>query len=275
MSDDQSYPSEPLPDREQMKESVTKLFAEVGPQNLTRRVLTKRLTVEYKIDFSSHRKLLDELVMEKIQEPEMKKQVAKAAKQHQDGPTRGGTKKTAKKGGKDEKDKKKGKREKQEGEPTRALSAYFVFSNEKRPAIIEAMKADGSKVDVAAIGKKIGEMWGNASAEEKAPYEATAAADKARYESEKAVWISNGGGSKKDKPREGPKRPMNSSFMYVNENRDAYKKENPEAKLGEISKALSDRFKALSPEDRQVWDDKAAADKARYEKEVVEWKSKQ
>ena len=68
---------------------------------------------------------------------------------------------------------------------------------------------------------------------------------------------------------------MNSSFMYVNENRDAYKKENPEAKLGEISKALSDRFKALSPEDRQVWDDKAAADKARYEKEVVEWKSKQ
>eukprot|EP00672_Neobodo_designis_P027955 CAMPEP_0174831768 /NCGR_PEP_ID=MMETSP1114-20130205/3291_1 /TAXON_ID=312471 /ORGANISM="Neobodo designis, Strain CCAP 1951/1" /LENGTH=272 /DNA_ID=CAMNT_0016065609 /DNA_START=33 /DNA_END=851 /DNA_ORIENTATION=+ len=271
MSDEPQYPSEPLPSRDSIKESVAKLFAEVGAQNLTRRVLTKRLTVEYKIDFSAHRKLLDELVMEKIQEPEMKKQVAKAAKKHQEGPTRGGTKKAAKKkDGKDEK--KKGKREKQEGEPTRALSAYFFFSNDKRPALIEAMKADGGKVNVSAIGSKIGEMWGQLSAEDKAPYEAKAAADKERYEKEKEAWIAAGGGGKKDKPREGPKRPMNASFLYVNAKREEYRKANPEAKLGEVTKALSDQFKALSDEARKEWDDKAAADKARYERELAEAK---
>ena len=101
---------------------------------------------------------------------------------------------------------------------------------------------------------------------------AKAAADKERYEKEKEAWIAAGGGGKKDKPREGPKRPMNASFLYVNAKREEYRKANPEAKLGEVTKALSDQFKALSDEARKEWDDKAAADKARYERELAEAK---
>merc|ERR1711964_73794 len=128
------------------------------------------------------------------------------------------------------------------------------------------MKADGGKVDVSALGKKIGELWGNLSAEEKAPFDAKAAEDKARYENEKQAWIAAGGGGKKDKPREGPKRPTNASFLYVNANRETFRKENVDMKLTEVTKALHDQFKNLSPEDRKVWDDKAAEDKARYER---------
>lgn len=268
------YPTEPVPSRDKLKDSIAKLFQEIGTANLTRRVLTKRLTIEFEIDFSAHRKLLDELVMEQMQEPEMKKQVAKAAKKHQEGPSRG-TKAKAKKD-KDGKEK-KGKREKEEGEPTRAQSAFFFFSNEKRPAILAAQRSEGDgKVDIGAVGKKIGEMWSALSADEKQPYEAKAAEDKARYQKEKDAWIAAGGGSKKDKAaaKEGPKRPMNSSFMYVNANREAYKQENPDAKLPEVTKALSERFKNLSPDEKKVWDDKAAADKARYEKEMAEFKAK-
>merc|ERR1711916_106592 len=134
---------------------------------------------------------------------------------------------------------------------TRAQSSFFFFSNEKRPAILAAQRSEGDgKVDIGAVGKKIGEMWSALSADEKQPNKAKAAA------------------------KEGPKRPMNSSFMYVNANREAYKQENPDAKLPEVTKALSERFKNLSPDEKKVWEDKAAADKARYEKEMAEFKAK-
>lgn len=271
MSDAASLPSEPLPSREALKASVAKMFQDIGAANLTRRVLTKLLTQQYNLNFEPHKKLLDELVVETMQAPELQKEVAKAAKKVQSGPSRG-TKEKKTKGGKDAKEK-KSKREKEEGEPARAQSAYFIFANDKRPALMAEMRNDGGKVDVAVIGKKIGDMWNAMSAEEKAPYDSLAAKDKKRYEDEKAAWIAGGGGGKKEKAKaekkDGPKRPMNAHFMYVNANRDSYKAEHPEAKLGDITKALSDRYKALSDAERQVWIDKSEADKKRYEAEVA------
>ena len=38
------------------------------------------------------------------------------------------------------------------------------------------------------VGKKLGDMWKNLNEKQKAPYEAKAAADKKRYEEEKAAY---------------------------------------------------------------------------------------
>jgi hypothetical protein len=267
------YPSEPVPPREKLLDSVGKLFQEIGAASLTRRVLTKRLEQEYKINFAPHRKMLDELVMQKIQEPELQLEVAKAAVAHHEGP-KGGTKK---KGDKADKGSKKEKHEKAEGEPNRPQSAFFFFSNEKRPALMDEARADGGKVNVAEIGKKIGELWKAVSEEDRATYKVKADADKQRYESEKAAWIANGGGGKKAQAAkakaEGPKRPTNALFLYMNDNREAYKKEHPEAKLTDTTKALAERFKSLPQNERKVYDDKYAADKARYDAEVAALKN--
>jgi hypothetical protein len=272
--------SDQLPERDALKASVGKLLDELGVQNLTRRVLLKRLALEYKVDFQEHKKLLDEIVMEKMQEPSLKKELAKAAKAAIDGPSRGTKAKTDKKKGKDDEPKgKKVKREKEEGEPARAQSGFFFFSNEKRPALMEEDRAqNGGKVSVSNVAKKIGELWNALDAAAKAPYEAKAAVDKARFEKEKSAWIAGGGGKntkagKAAKPQ-GPKRPQNASFLYMNENREAYKQAHPDAKFGDIAKGLADEFKNLPAEQKKKYEDKAANDKARYDKEVAELKQK-
>jgi len=63
------------------------------------------------------------------------------------------------------------------------LSAFFHFSAEQRTAVAaEASEAAvaGGKKGVAQVATRLGELW--ASLEDKAPYEAMAAADKERYD---------------------------------------------------------------------------------------------
>ena len=68
--------------------------------------------------------------------------------------------------------------------PKRAQSAYFVFSNEQRPAIMEQLKKDTGKVDVTIVSKKLGAMWKELTIKKKKPYEEKALVDKKRYETE-------------------------------------------------------------------------------------------
>lgn len=52
-----------------------------------------------------------------------------------------------------------------------------------------------------------------------------------------------------------PKRPMNPSFKYVNDNRKDYSEKHPEAKLGEITSALSIQYKELSDQEKKKYED--------------------
>ena len=56
--------------------------------------------------------------------------------------------------------------------------------------------------------------------------------------------------------------------------RSVVKAANPNVEAKEIQKLLSDKFKALSAEERAPYDAKAAADKERYQKEMAEYSSK-
>ena len=63
--------------------------------------------------------------------------------------------------------------------PKRPLSAFFIFSNEKRPEVSKEMNND-----IGKIGKRMGELWAVISADEKARFEALAAKDKLRFAKE-------------------------------------------------------------------------------------------
>lgn len=72
--------------------------------------------------------------------------------------------------------------------PKRPLSAYMWFCKENRS------KATLTEADVTAttkfvaIAQKLGQMWRNLNATEKAPFELKADQDRARYEREKAAY---------------------------------------------------------------------------------------
>ena len=85
-------------------------------------------------------------------------------------------------------------------EPKRNLSAYFIFTGDKRPAVMEEIKAaNDGKCDVSKVGKKLGEMWKEVSEEDRKPYDVRAAADKERYAAEMANYTPPAGLAKKEK----------------------------------------------------------------------------
>ena len=70
----------------------------------------------------------------------------------------------------------KGKKVKDPNMPKRGLSAFFIFSNEKRA---EVTKELGN--NIGQVGKRMGELWAAVSPEEKARCEDLAAKDKLRF----------------------------------------------------------------------------------------------
>ena len=109
---------------------------------------------------------------------------------------------------------------------------------------------------------------------EKRKWEKKAEQDKARYQEEMKHYVPaedpTGGkrGKKAKKDPNAPKRNMSAFFLYSVASRPRVKSENPEASFGEIARLISSEFKALSDGDRKEWDDKAAKDKVRYEREM-------
>mmetsp|Transcript_29053 Transcript_29053/g.41614 ORF Transcript_29053/g.41614 Transcript_29053/m.41614 type:complete len:197 (+) Transcript_29053:235-825(+) len=79
--------------------------------------------------------------------------------------------------------------------------------------------------------------------------------------------------SKKNKDPNKPKRNMSAYFLYSNANRAQIKADNPEASFGDLAKLISEKFKALSDDERKVWENKAVKDKARYEEEMKHYVS--
>ncbi|CCF59196.1 hypothetical protein KAFR_0G01620 [Kazachstania africana CBS 2517] len=77
------------------------------------------------------------------------------------------------------------RRKKDPNAPKRALSAYMFFANENR----DIVRSENPDVTFGQIGRILGERWKALNAEDKEPYEAKAAADKKRYESEKELYM--------------------------------------------------------------------------------------
>ncbi|KAI9291321.1 hypothetical protein K502DRAFT_297122, partial [Neoconidiobolus thromboides FSU 785] len=57
--------------------------------------------------------------------------------------------------------------------------------------------------------------------------------------------------------KDGPKRPMNAYLLFNKENRPKLLKANPNASTPEVSRAIGDKWKSLSLEEKQVYIDQA------------------
>ena len=159
-------------------------------------------------------------------------------------------------------------------------SGFFLFVNEKRDELgggsAAKMKeawaelgADGQKKCMDDVVEKNKQYEQDMKAfsrtlEGKKYLRLKAAAEKKdRIGKAKARFL---GG--KDAPKE-PKRPPSAYFIFVSEKRSTL----PPGKISDIAKQLTEMWKALSAEDKKVYEDKAQELKEQYEKDLAEYKN--
>ncbi|KAG3118599.1 hypothetical protein PI124_g5131 [Phytophthora idaei] len=66
------------------------------------------------------------------------------------------------------------------------------------------------------------------------------------------------------------KKPQSSYLIFCNERRKKVMDENPGARIGDIQKIISAQWKELKPEEKDVYVEQAAKDKARYMQELLD-----
>lgn len=75
------------------------------------------------------------------------------------------------------------------------------------------------------------------------------------------------GEGKRKKDPNAPKRGLSAYMFFANENRERVREENPGIAFGALGRKLGELWKGLSDSERKPYEDKAVADKKRYEDE--------
>jgi hypothetical protein len=169
-------PNGPLPDVGALKSRVRAILEEAGVASLTMDTLCERLRDEYQINMQSHFGVLSLILRGVTKKPAMT--VASPARRV--ARRTNNRRKWAKKENAPNNATKK-------NEPKPALSPRMIFGNERRPAIMGAIRAKGETIDAAAIERQIAALW-DAKRYVPMKYYTLAEKDKERYADEKVAF---------------------------------------------------------------------------------------
>ncbi|KAL5552367.1 hypothetical protein UlMin_002543 [Ulmus minor] len=169
-----------------------------------------------------------------------------------------------------EKDNKKIKKEKDPLKPKQPMSAFFLFTNERRADLVAEKKS------VTEISKITGEEWKNMSEEQKRPYEEEAKKNKEKYMEEMGVYKQKKEeeAASLEKDEEEQMKLQKQEAMQLlkkkekKENIIKKTKENLQKKKKEKEPADPNKPKELSEEDKKIWNEKAAEAMEGYKKEL-------
>jgi len=169
------------------------------------------------------------------------------------------------------------------GAPKRNMSAYLLYQNAMR----EQFKAQNPGMTFGQLAKYTSAMYAEMHPAEKEAWVARAEADKQRYMQELATYVpppgydakgdsidiegKNRGKRKPERDINAPKRNISAYLLYQNAMRDQFKRENPGLTFGQLAKYTSHMYKNLTPEEKQVWEDRAAQDKERYQAQIAQY----
>jgi len=186
--------------------------------------------------------------------------------------------------------------------PKRPQTGFFLFAAAERAAV----KAAQPELKVTQISKELGRRWQALSAEEKAPFEAQAAAAKEAYavqlreykqsadfaahEAAVAAWKRSEKAAKaaaqgKDagpqlkvslprKPKDSkcPKRPQSGYFLFTATRRAELSAAHADKKMTDIAKLMGAEWKALSEEEKAPFQAQAAKEKEAYAAKMEAYK---
>nr|BAN21124.1 high mobility group B1, putative [Riptortus pedestris] len=163
--------------------------------------------------------------------------------------------------------------------PRGKVSAYAFFVQTCREE--HKKKHPDENVIFTEFSKKCSERWRTMSEKERKRFHELADQDKKRYETEMETYIPSenekgrrGKKRKQIKDPKAPKRPLTAFFLFISDERSNVKQANPEFTVGEISKELGRRWAAADSSIKSKYEEKADKDKARYEKEMAEYKKR-
>jgi len=188
---------------------------------------------------------------------------------------------------------KRGRGKKERTGPKRPLSAYMYYCQDTR----DSVKNENSNMGGKEITTELGRRWKALTDEQKAPFEAKASSDKARFESEKAVSSTDNSktpkesSSSKKAPKETPKKtdanvkkskattkPVKEEPLpkgkkevpsskkspgfehFCDEQRDDIQSENPDWGARKVTAELQKRWQDLTSDDREAYETEAADD---------------
>ncbi|XP_074588937.1 high mobility group B protein 6 [Curcuma longa] len=208
-----------------------------------------------------------------------------------------------------EKEGKKVRKEKDPLKPKHPMSAFFLFSKERREALLQEKKT------ILEISKVAGEEWKNMTEEQKAPYEEIAKTLKENYNQEIELYkqkkieeaatlekeeeehikvlkqealqllkkkektdnmIKNRNRKKKAKEEQiadpnRPKKPPSSFLLFSKEARKQVMEERPGIPNNTLNAVISVKWKAMDEGEKKIWNDKAAEGLCAYKKELEEY----
>lgn len=152
------------------------------------------------------------------------------------------------------------------------LTSYLFFATSYRPSVtrstyLTSVLSFATQLKARLLARQFREL----PEKEAKKWTKKAEQDKIRYQEEMKHYVpaedpTGGGGAKKKAKKDpnAPKRNMSAYFLFSIAERPNVKEENPTSSFGDIARITSARFKALTPTERKIWDDKAVADKERY-----------
>ena len=162
--------------------------------------------------------------------------------------------------------------------PKKARSAYTYYLEEAHARI----KVSNPDAPFGAVSKQISAEWKSMSDAQKHRYEELSRQDKLRFTEEKSEYVPSPGygvdgkplykqgkhrRAKKDKSL--PKGACSAYIIFCTQMRPVIKGENPNIINTDIMKETGNRWRAMTPQQRQPWEDLAAQDKARFDQEMA------
>lgn len=158
--------------------------------------------------------------------------------------------------------------------PKGRMSNYTFFVQMCREE--HRKKHPNENVNFTEFSKKCAERWKQMTDKEKKRFADMAEKDKQRYEREMATYTppaGEGGRKRKKKDPNAPKRPLSAFFLFCQDERPAVKAVYPNYSVGEAAKELGERWNKVSAEVKSKYEAKAAQDKARYDRELTNYKN--
>ncbi|XP_030549679.1 high mobility group B protein 6 [Rhodamnia argentea] len=210
----------------------------------------------------------------------------------------------------EKKENKKTKKEKDPLKPKQPMSAFFLFSNERRAALLAESKT------VLEVAKITGEEWKNMSEKKRRPYEEMAKKNKEKYmeemegykqkkqeeaenvrkEEEEQMKLQKQEAlqllkkkekteniikktkqnrqKKKNADPNKPKKPASSFIFFSKEARKRLMEERPGTANSTLNALISVKWKEMGDEEKGIWNVRAAEAKAAYQKELEECNKK-
>ena len=158
--------------------------------------------------------------------------------------------------------------------PRGRMSAYAYFVQTCREE--HKKKHPNENVVFAEFSKKCAERWKTMNEPEKQRFHLMAAKDKKRYESEMSTYVPKEGprgkGARKKKDPNAPKRALSAFFHFCQDERPKVKAELGEATVAEVAKELGRKWQDCNEEQKGKYEQMAARDKQRYEREMTAYK---